>query len=143
MRKTGMIYIFIVSAALFVAGIASIYGYQEYTRKLPDMHSLPSAFSIKSRELISQFQTDESKATAQYAGKVISVQGFVGDRQLTDSSGTVYLNNGISMVSVICQFDQKNLPEMRKLERGDQVTIKGLCTGYLMDVVMVRCIAEP
>jgi hypothetical protein len=125
-----------------VAAVAGIYAYREYNRKLPDTHRLKSAFHLKSTELIRKFESDESKATAQYSDKVISVEGLIGSIHSTDSSGTVFLNDGSSMTSVMCQFDRKNFHEMLTLQKGKLITIKGICSGYLMDVVMVRCVME-
>lgn len=133
------------SFALFVfvaVVITGIYGYREYTRKLPETKNLKSAFNLKSADLIRDFEVNESKATAQYSDKVISVQGVVSSVQLTDSSGMVFLNDGSSMTSVLCQFDWKNIPAILELQKGRPVTIKGVCSGYLMDVVMVRCVLE-
>ena len=27
-----------------------------------------------------------------------------------------------------------------KLRKDNQITIKGICTGYLLDIIMVRCV---
>ncbi|HET6768385.1 MAG TPA: hypothetical protein VFH08_13335 [Chitinophagaceae bacterium] len=122
--------------------IACIYGYKQYSRKLADTKTLHAAFNLKATDLLRQFETDEAKATAQYGGQVISVQGIIGSVQATDSSGTVFLNERNSMTSVICQFDSENFQEMRGLQKGELITIKGICSGYLMDVIMVRCVLE-
>ena len=57
-----------------------------------------------------------------------------------DTAATVILNDGSSISSVICQFEKENVWEVKDLKEGDNITIKGICTGYLMDVVMVRCV---
>ena len=61
--------------------ITGIYGYREYNRKLPETKNLKSAFNLKSADLIRDFEVNESKATAQYSDKVISVQGVVSSVQ--------------------------------------------------------------
>jgi len=142
MKKWLRKYRFFVLFVLGVAVIAGIYGYREYNRKLPDTHRLKSAFHLRSTDLIRKFETDESQATAQYSDKVISVQGVIGSVRSTDSSGTIFLNDGSSMTSVMCQFDRKNFHEILALQKGKPITIKGICSGYLMDVIMVRCVLE-
>jgi len=133
-------YRFIWLAGLSIAVIGILYGAREYNRKLPDTHRLNAAFHFNADELLRQFQADETNATKQYAGKVISVEGFIDSVQTP--TGTVFLNGGNSLSSVMCQFDQKNLDEVLELRNEKLITIKGVCSGYLMDVVMVRCVLE-
>jgi hypothetical protein len=128
--------------AVSIAVIACIYGYKQYSRTLPDTNKLQAAFNLTASDLLRQFEIDEAKATAQYSGQVISVQGIVGSVQATDSSGTIFLNEGNSLTSVMCQFDKKNFQDMLGLQKGELITIKGICSGYLMDVIMVRCVFE-
>ena len=142
MKKLWKKYRVTVAIVVSIVVIACIYGYKEYTRKLPDANKLKVAFNLKAADLLSQFETNEVKATAQYSDKVISVQGIIGSFQSTDTSGTVFLNDGNSMSSVMCQFDKKNFQGMLDLQKGESITIKGICSGYLMDVVMVRCVIE-
>lgn len=141
-RNTRRKYINIISLILIVALIIGIYGYKEYSRKLPDTGKLKADYSLKAADLLHQFEADERKATLLYSDKIISVEGIITSVQATDSSGTVFLNAGSSMASVMCQFEEKNFQEMLNLQKGSVVTIKGVCSGYLMDVVMVRCVLE-
>jgi hypothetical protein len=124
--------------ALCAAG--GIYGYRQYNRRAPDTHELKPAFFINARELIQNFQTNEAKAGARYADKTISLNGIVYLVQDVDTAATVILNDGSALSSVICQFDKENVWEVKDLKEGDKITIKGICTGYLMDVIMIRCV---
>jgi hypothetical protein len=135
-------YKFFVLGIWAIAAFVGLYGYREYNRGLPDTHSLKSAFTINASEFAKQFEADESKATSQYADKTISVEGIVASVYTTDSSASVLLNDEGSMASVMCQFVATDVPEIKKLNRGDIVTIKGICSGYLMDVVLERCVIE-
>jgi len=36
-------------------------------------------------------------------------------------------------------FDSEKL-DQSKYKKGEKVTLKGICTGYLSDVVLVRCV---
>jgi hypothetical protein len=140
MKKWFAKYRFLWLVGLGIVAIGIIYGAREYNRSLPDTHSLNAAFHFNAGELLQQFEDDETSATKKYGGSVISVEGFIDSVQTT--TGTVFLNGGNSLSSVMCQFDQKNLDEVLELRSKKLVTIKGLCSGYLMDVVMVRCVVE-
>lgn len=140
MKKWIKRYRFLVFVGLAILAAAVTYGLNEYNRKHPDTHQLKAAFKVEAIDLVSLFEADASTATKQYADKVIDVHGFVSAIRVTDTSGTVFLKGGTSLSSVICQFDQKAFREITQLRNGELVTIKGICSGYLMDVVMVRCI---
>ena len=142
MKKWWRKYKVIMVIALSIVVIACIYGYQEYTRKLPDTDKLKAAFTLNAADLIRQFTADEAKATVKYSDHVISVQGIIDSVQPADSIGTVFLKDGRSTTSVMCQFDKKDFQEMLGLQKGDLITIKGICSGYLMDVILVRCVVE-
>ena len=142
MKKSAKKYRFFLVAALFMAVIVGLYGYGEYNRSLPDTHYLEPAFTLETSTFIKQFETDESKANAKYADKTISVHGIVHAIQTTDTTATVFLNDGYSGTSVVCQFGRESNEETKDLKKGDLVTIKGICSGYLMDVVMVRCVLD-
>ncbi len=142
MKKSPKKYRFFLVAALFMAVIVGLYGYGEYNRSLPDTHYMKPAFKLEASTFIKQFETDESKANAKYADKTISVHGVAHTVQTTDTTATVFLNDGYSGTSVVCQFGREGNEEIKDLKKGDLVTIKGICSGYLMDVVMVRCVLD-
>jgi hypothetical protein len=135
-------YRFFLAAIFLIAVIGGLYGYHEYNRSLPDTHQLEPDFRLESSAFIKEFETDESKASAKYADKTISVHGVAHTIQTTDTTATVFLNDGYPGTSVVCQFGGENNKEIKGLKKGDQVSVKGICSGYLMDVVMVRCVLD-
>jgi hypothetical protein len=127
---------------LVAISVAAIYGYSEYNRGMLDTHQLKPIFKINAQELLKQFETNESGATSRYTDKTISVGGIVSYTNVTDTSASIYLNDASSVASVICVFQKDSYKESNKLKTGDSVTIKGICSGYLMDVIMVRCVLD-
>jgi hypothetical protein len=142
MKKRAKKYRIFLAAAFFIAVMVGLYGYREYNRSLPDTHYLEPSFRLEASTFIKQFETDESKANAKYADQTISVHGVAHTIQTTDTTATVFLNDGYSGTSVVCQFGRESNQEIKDLRKGDPVTIKGICSGYLMDVVMVRCVLD-
>jgi hypothetical protein len=140
MKQWFVKYRFFWFVGLSIITIGGIYGAREYSRRLPDTHRLRAAFHFNAGELLRQFEAEEVNATKQYAGSVISVEGLIDSVQTT--TGTVFLNGGNSISSVMCQFDPENLHELLELKNARPITIKGVCSGYLMDVVMIRCVVE-
>jgi hypothetical protein len=120
--------------------IAAGYGYYQYTRKNPDLLGASADISILATNLQSEYGMDEDQANKKYLNKIIQVRGKV--RQIeTDSTGTVTLSLETSdpISSVSCQLDKRHADQASKSKEGDTVSLTGLCTGMLTDVVLVRC----
>lgn len=92
-------------------------------------------------DLVKGFETDEKAANTKYLNKIIEVKGVVDNVTETKADVTVYLKEKDKTAGIMCSFDklefQKNL-----VKAGDQVRIKGICSGYLMDVVLNKCAVE-
>jgi hypothetical protein len=95
-----------------------------------------NAISIDAATLFNAFVTDEKKANADYLDKVLDVRGEVTNISVnTDGLPVILLKTNDMMFGINCTMEEKNI----SVKTGDQVTLKGLCTGYLTDVVLVRC----
>jgi hypothetical protein len=118
---------------------AAIYGWEEYHRQHPDTAGITAAFTTTAPGLMKDFQDDENKANHQYNDKVVKVSGTVVKVERTDSTQTVQLDGKSGMGGIICEFEASHNNELKELRPGQPVSIKGVCTGMLMDVVLVRC----
>lgn len=99
------------------------------------------AFRLTARELVALYSREEKQANDLYLDQVLEVTGPVGEI-LTGSSGesTLILREEGEMFGVSCTLDGSQPEVVRQLAQGQTVTVKGLCTGMLMDVVLVRCV---
>jgi len=133
---------FFALASLIVVVIIGGFGYNEYNRSPADTQYLEPAFELQASDFAREFETDELKANAQYLDRPIRVHGVIDAFQQNDTSAVVFLKERGSSASVMCLFNEHGMEEAKNLKRGDSITIKGICTGYLMDVVMVRCVLD-
>lgn len=93
---------------------------------------------ITAKNLVARFETNETTANAEFLDKVILVEGVI-DSVNEDSLGvSVSLKNPDEIAGVICSFS-KGDAEKENFTVGNPVKVKGLCTGYLMDVVLNKC----
>lgn len=80
------------------------------------------------------YMEDEIKADKLYLGKTIDISGRVAEVQTQDGKGaTIYFasdDNGFP-VSVLMSAGMSGSDSPKK---GDSVLIRGVCTGFLMDV---------
>lgn len=102
-----------------------------------DIHSAPTELAVNATGLYADFEQDETSANATYAGKVIEVSGTLNAVEQDEAGGYVLsLETGSPLGQVVC-----NLPASEKLSAtattiNQAMKIKGVCTGYLFDVVL-------
>lgn len=97
---------------------------------------------ILASNLLSEFETNESAANTKYLDKIIVVEGIVADVKKDTSGVSVYLKEPESMSGVLCGFN-KNTQIPHEIKVGETLKIKGVCNGYLMDVLLNKCSVEP
>ena len=42
--------------------------------------------------------------------------------------------------SVVCYLTKEEFKKSTEIKEGQEVVLKGICTGFLMDVILVKCI---
>jgi hypothetical protein len=131
-----------IIAVIAMGIIASVFAWEYTFRKSAASVSHKKAdFEIGSSILLQEFETDENEANELYLDKILLVHGPI-ESVSKDSIGiSVYLKETNAMSGVICSFD-KNAADVGKLNKGAIVKIKGICSGYLMDVVLNKCSLE-
>ncbi len=127
-------------AFLVIFFAAAGFGFYLYNKKPADVRKLSADYHVNAASLVEEFGKDEKAATLKYLEKVIAVTGKVTDVKI-DASGqaTVFLDSGDPLSAVTCSFYQEEAVSVKSLQKGAEVTIKGNCTGKLMDVVLNKC----
>lgn len=103
-----------------------------------DSSVLKPDYVITAEDLQKAFLDNEATASEKYVNKIIEVRGRIlaiepGERSTTSIS----LDTGTEVSEVICTMNSGKIP--LKLKKGDEVTIRGRCSGYLMDVLLNNC----
>jgi Tfp pilus assembly protein PilV len=88
-------------------------------------------FTLSADDLYKQFETNETAANQKYAGKILEVTGTVGEVQKTDSAYSILLTAKEAMGGINCSMALANADAV---QQGKNITIKGKCAGFLMDV---------
>ena len=97
-------------------------------------------FQISAVDLYIEFEKDEASANTQYLDKVLEVTGSLREIIQEDGKVSIILESGNLLGGVTCQLDDLSEHHFSSLKEGDQLRLRGVCTGMLMDVVLVRCI---
>lgn len=113
-------------------------GYKMWTKPHRNVEAA-KAITATALQLAGAYEANETSANIQYLDKVLEVSGTVSEIAKNQKGEPVITLKGTDMSGVICTLEGI-VPAMMKA--GETMTIKGICTGYLTDVVLVRCIVE-
>ncbi len=126
-----------IIVGLVLAGlIGASLGYYLFNKPLESTESMKVDYKMLPSELLMAFESDETQANAKYLDKVIQVSGTVSKCETKDNKVTVYLDTDNPMSNIIFQLEKSTT----EIKEGETITLKGICTGYLMDVVLVRAV---
>jgi uncharacterized protein YlzI (FlbEa/FlbD family) len=99
-------------------------------------------FVISATNLQKTFENDESAASKKYINKIIEVTGKIASVKPGENNiVSVSLITGNDMSSVICTFPSITTPEL--VVAGNEITLRGECSGFLMDVLLNNCALIP
>jgi hypothetical protein len=95
--------------------------------------------SISADSLYRQYQSDEHEADQKYMGKVVEVTGIISEIQHNGSSEIWILSTQPGGGGINCELFPGSKTDFHP-KTGDTVTVKGRCTGFLMDVNLADCV---
>ena len=136
MRKKRTI-LWVGISLLLIFGIA--WGYHLYVKPHQSAAGESADVTIEADSLYHQYQADEHASDQKFLGKVIEVSGKLAEIQHSGNSEVWILSPQPGGGGINCQLfaGTKVDPEPKA---GDMVTIKGRCTGFLMDVNLADCV---
>ena len=94
---------------------------------------------VVASDLISEFEVNESDANKKYLGKAIEVTGTVTEVMEKDNSFVLLLGDSTALSRVSCTLQGSQDSMAYGLRKGDAVTVRGICSGRLLDVVLIDC----
>lgn len=132
-------YRLIILLSVLVFGLSGFYmGIYEFYRAPADVAGLKPDFIFTADDIQKQFADDETAASAKYINKIIEVSGVVASVEESGKNQyNIALKTGNDMSSVICTV---KTPPAITVNEGDKISIRGECSGYLMDVLMNNCV---
>ena len=116
---------------IILAGLL-LYMYNKPSRNVSGENGIP----VTATELYKNFTSNEVRANQAYLNKVLQVSGQVLEVKNTHHAGkVVVLNTGDPMFGVACTLDNM---QTEAVQPGTKIVVKGVCTGYLSDVVLTH-----
>ena len=133
------IYFFITAGILFVCVVAA--GMYLYYKPRASLKNSTATATIDAVTLYEAYHKDETTADKKYLSKVIVVKGTVDEVQQTDSTLSITLKAG-ETGGINCRMVIDNDVKATIPSKGVVISIKGRCSGFLMDVLLVDCLIE-
>ena len=98
-------------------------------------------YTLTATELFNEYSINEENANKTFLGKIIQVRGTIREIGIEDSTfNTIILETGDMFSGVNCVLDNKYVSNHNDILIDSEVTIKGECSGKLIDVVLNNCI---
>ena len=132
--------IYFFGIVLLLLGLA---GWGIYTVFKPhrNVASQQAVANLPAVDLYHDFESDENLANKKWVGKVIEITGTISSVSETGNYISINLraaeNAGVNCSLLKSDVKSEDLPRA-----GDQITVKGKCTGFLIDVNLVDCIVK-
>jgi len=103
---------------------------------------MPS-IKISAKKLYSDYDANGVSADMKYKGNVLSVTGKINniDKDFMDDI-YVTLKGDEYFGDIQCYFAESHVQEAANLYKGQTITVKGICDGQLMNVILKGCIIE-
>ena len=127
------------AAILLLLLIAAVLALSKVLKPHQSAAGEAAVYSISADSLYQQYRADERSADRKYLNKVIEVTGKLGDIQHSGTSEIWILSSRTGGGGINCQlFAGTRIDHEPK--NGEAVTVKGRCTGFLMDVNLADCV---
>ncbi|MFC2176552.1 hypothetical protein ACFLR1_06255 [Bacteroidota bacterium] len=125
--------IIVLIGTLLAGGIA----YYMYNKPHRDVASEEALFVTTANQIFDEFEANETDANTKYLDKTIQVTGAIAEIGLNDvgKSYVILAADNAMIGGVSATFEE----EIDNLSVGNELSVKGRCTGMLMDVVMINC----
>ena len=130
--------IFSVLGILFATVIGGgIIGWRQYHKGRISLSDISPDVTVTAAQLYKAFTKDEQAANKKYLNKVILVNGTVTSVTKNSNENSVGLSAGKEAIGEIsCQLSKgSTVPQT-----GETISLKGRCTGYLLDVMLVDAV---
>jgi hypothetical protein len=103
-----------------------------------DTENIKPVYTITAADLQREFSKNEDAASRKYINKIIEVRGNIASIDKTEGNNiNISLKTSDDMSSVICTITE--LKGRDHISQGDEITIRGVCSGFLMDILMNNC----
>ena len=120
-----------------MGGIA--FGAYMYNKPHKNIARTQPDYALTATEIYREFDEKEPLANERYLNKVIAVKGELSKIEINEKGDPVLvLETGSALGGVRCTMETGQAQQIATLQEGEEVQVKGICTGMLLDVILVQ-----
>jgi len=114
-----------------------------YLRYMPDKNMEKQApdFLLTASQLANEYNLDPAASDVKFIDRIIEVTGNISDISTDQNEAIVFILRDNEMeTGILCTLTQEAKTDAAALKPGDRITIRGMCTGMLFEVVLNKCV---
>ncbi len=128
----------IIGVLIAVVG-GAFWGISLYNKPHKDLNKTSPTYTLTSEALFTDYSSDEENSNEKYLNEILQITGTVKQKTPTENGGYVLILSGDDMFGINCAFQPEEVTSLEQVNAGDKITVKGICSGMLMDVNLSRC----
>jgi hypothetical protein len=126
-----------LGVVMFIAIAGILTALYIYNKEPVDTFRVKPDFTVNASDLFNEFASGENNATLKYADKIVEIKGKISAVRSDYNATTISLETSDPASAVLCTLNK--IVDDSTLVIGDEITIRGECSGFLMDVLMKNC----
>lgn len=130
----------IIISILVLGLLGAFVAYKMYNKQHVNVANEKADITLTANKILTDFTADETTANTKYLEKIVQVKGTVTDIKIENNIGIVTLKTNDDFASILCHLTEAETKNISKITKTQEVTLKGICTGFLMDVILVKCV---
>lgn len=137
MKKTfyigGITFLLVALAGIFIF-------IKLYNKSHDDLYKATPDFVLSAEQIVSSFEEDENQANKVYLDKIIQIEGIISEISAVNGNSIITITSENHSKSIVCNMDVMENKKVLALQEGQKIVLRGVCAGFLMDVILVRTI---
>lgn len=137
MKKTfyigGITFLLVALAGIFIF-------IKLYNRSHEDLYKSTPDFVLSVEQIVNSFEEDENQANKMYLDKIIQIEGNISEISAVSGNSIITITSENHSKSIVCNMDVMENKKVLALQEGQKVVLRGVCAGFLMEVILVRTI---
>ncbi|MEP0265849.1 hypothetical protein [Dokdonia sp.] len=114
--------------------------YYVFNHKGIDTRKAKTEISITTNELFKDFNSDKEESLDKYIEKAMEIKGTLYQVTYRGGKYSLLLRGDKIDKLVLCEMQKDQTPLIELLKVGDEVKVKGILKGFLMDAILLNCI---
>ena len=130
---------FLIAVLLLVSINAYYYIVPLFASSVKNLENTAAELTLTANDLVATYTNDETKSNTLYSGKIIEVIGTIKEITFLNNRTTIILNSTSETFGVICDINPNEKKTIYKLKKHQKIKVKGICKGFLKDVILLNC----